>query len=167
MELSVIIPVHNEEHCISSLCKELEGVLSILKKEYEVIFIDDGSYERTAEKISRICKIDKNIKLVSFTRRFGLSAALAAGFEVATGETVVSMDGDLQNDPKDMGMLLTELYKGYDIVCGYRKKRHDALLSRRLSSFVANRVGMFIFGLSIHDFSTTYRELTEEMLCKI
>jgi glycosyltransferase involved in cell wall biosynthesis len=156
--------LHNEESCVKILYAELEQAFAMLYKSYEVLFIDDGSNDHTAEIIKQICEKNKNIHLISFSKRFGLSAALAAGISSARGDVVVCMDGDLQNKPDDMHLLLSELSKGYDMVCGYRKKRKDALISRCLPSFITNRLGMLLFGLRIHDFSTTYKACKKHVL---
>ncbi len=157
MDLSIIIPVYNEELSINTLYKELKSVLGFLNKTYEIIFINDGSVDSTEEKIIELIKKDNVVRLITFVKNFGLSSALLAGFKHAIGDLIVSMDGDLQHDPKDIPSLLKEIDKGYDLVCGYRKVRSDNILFRRMPSVLANKLGRVMFNLGVHDFSTTLR----------
>lgn len=157
IDLSIVIPVFNEALNIEPLYRELKEALDITKKHYEIIYVDDGSSDGTVDKVIKIIRADKNVHLISFTKNFGMSAALAAGFKFARGRTVVSMDGDLQHDPKDIPRFLQEVENGYDLVCGYRKNRCDKKLTKRWSSLLANKIGKKIFNLDIHDFSTTLK----------
>ncbi len=158
MDLSVIIPVYNEASSIRPLYEELNRVLpELFGLNYEIIFINDGSEDATASQVAGVMKNDSRVYLISFTRHFGLSAGLAAGFEFAKGEVFVSMDGDLQHDPQDIPRLLHELHKGYDLVCGNRKMPRYTSFTRNLCSLSANYIGRIFFGVPIHDLSTTFR----------
>jgi glycosyltransferase involved in cell wall biosynthesis len=116
-----------------------------------MVFVDDGSRDRTFEILASIHKQDASVRVVRFRKNFGQTAAMAAGFERAKGELIVSMDGDLQNDPADIPKLLAKLREGYDVVCGWRKNRKDKLISRRIPSLVANRLIGLVTGVHIHD----------------
>lgn len=151
MRLSVIVPVYNEEANVVPLHAELTSALKELDIAYEVIFVDDGSRDETPGRLASICEEDGRVQVLRFSRNFGQTAAIQAGFDHAAGEIVVTMDGDLQNDPADIGRLLVIIEEGYDIVAGWRKKRQDTLLSRRLPSVVANWIIRRLVGGSIHD----------------
>jgi glycosyltransferase involved in cell wall biosynthesis len=149
--ISIVVPVYNEEESIELLYHKIRGVCSKLGSSYEMVFVDDGSRDRTFEILASIHKQDASVRVVRFRKNFGQTAAMAAGFERAKGELIVSMDGDLQNDPADIPKLLAKLREGYDVVCGWRKNRKDKLISRRIPSLVANRLIGLVTGVHIHD----------------
>ena len=149
--ISIVVPVYNEEESIAPLYHKIRGVCSRLGSSYEMVFVDDGSRDRTFEILASIHKQDASVRVVRFRKNFGQTAAMAAGFERAKGELIVSMDGDLQNDPADIPKLLAKLREGYDVVCGWRKNRKDKLISRRIPSLVANRLIGLVTGVHIHD----------------
>jgi glycosyltransferase involved in cell wall biosynthesis len=156
--LSIVIPVYNEEKNVEILFKELSNVIDSLGKPYEIIFVDDGSSDATVECLTKIIENEKQektkpieIRLIKFSRNFGQTAAMQAGFDFAKGEVIVSLDGDLQNDPGDIPKLLETLNQGYDVVCGWRKDRKDKALTRILPSKVANWIIGKITGVQIHD----------------
>ena len=128
--VSIIVPVYNEEESVPILYKAIKDVMDDTGLQYEIIFIDDGSADNTFSLLSSIQKIDNNVVVISFRRNFGQTAAMAAGFDYARGEIIVTMDADLQNDPKDIPRLL-EKAKEYDVVSGWRKNRKDPFFSRR------------------------------------
>ena len=130
-DLSVIIPTYNEEGNVMPLYTELRGVLSALQKTYEVVFIDDGSTDRTFVTLTDIAKSDDRVRIIKFRKNFGQTAATAAGFKYAQGKVIIAMDADLQNDPADIVPLLEKVEQGFDVVSGWRKNR---LPSRRPSS---------------------------------
>ena len=149
--LSVAVPVYNEEDSVCLLYEKIRVVCESLNKDYEIIFVDDGSSDRTLEILAKIQKNDAHVKAVSFRKNYGQTAAMAAGFDCAQGENVVSMDGDLQNDPSDIPMLLKKMEDGYDVVCGWRKNRQDKFWSRRFPSIIANWIIGRVTGVRIHD----------------
>ena len=159
MDLSIIIPVYNEVSNVKALYDELSSVMCthLSNVKYEIIYVDDGSEDATADQVSGISEIDAHVRLISFTKRFGLSAALSAGFDQAQGTVIVSMDGDLQHDPKDIPKLLNELNKRYDLVCGNRRDRLNEIFNRYFFSVSANYIARLLFGMNIHDVSTTFR----------
>ncbi|MFN4320047.1 MAG: glycosyltransferase family 2 protein, partial [Aquificaceae bacterium] len=136
--LSIVIPAYNEEENVPLLYQKLREVLKDFDKDYEIIFVDDGSTDGTWERLMAIAKEDKRVKLIRFRKNYGQTAAMYAGFQHAIGEVIITMDADLQNDPEDIPKLLEKLEEGYDIVSGWRKDRKDPFFSRRLPSIVAN-----------------------------
>jgi glycosyltransferase involved in cell wall biosynthesis len=151
MDLSIVIPLYNEEECVNALYASLKVVCDRLNLKYEIIFVDDGSTDDTYTKLSMLHDKDPAVKIVKFRKNYGQTAAMAAGFHAARGKNVVSMDGDLQNDPADIPRLLARLNEGYDVVCGWRKDRKDKLITRRIPSVMANWLIAKITGVSIHD----------------
>lgn len=149
--ISIVVPVFNEEESVEPLYHRIREACSSLSATCEMVFVDDGSRDRTFEILTSIHKRDPAVKVVRFRKNFGQTAAMAAGFERADGEFIVSMDGDLQNDPADIPKLLHKLQEGYDVVCGWRKDRKDKLITRRIPSVVANRLIGLVTGVPIHD----------------
>jgi len=149
--ISIVVPVYNEEDNISPLYRKIREACEALGKPYEIVFVDDGSRDRTFERLRGIHNYNARVKVIRFRKNYGQTAAMAAGFEHAQGEVIISMDGDLQNDPADIPRLLAKLEEGYDVVCGWRKERKDKLISRRIPSVVANWLIGKITGVPIHD----------------
>ncbi len=166
-KISVIIPVFNEEENISPLYERLTSVLTRVGKDYEVIFIDDGSSDGTLGLLRPICKKDSRIKFISFSRNFGQTSALSAGIDFSKGSIIIPMDGDLQNDPEDIPLLLQKIEEGYDVVSGWRKERKDTFLRRRLPSVIANKVISFIGGVRLHDYGCTLKAYRKDILKNI
>jgi len=150
-ELSIVIPVFDEEPNVEPLCLELMEALQAVTDSYEVIFVDDGSRDGTLDRLRVIAARHSNVKVLRFGRNFGQSAAIQAGFDAAVGRVVVTMDGDLQNDPADIGLLLKKLEEGYDVVSGWRQVRQDLLLTRRIPSQAANWLIAKVTRVPIHD----------------
>lgn len=163
LDLSVVIPVFNEEGSVGELVQRLVAVLETMGSTWEVIFVDDGSCDRTVEILRQANLQDPRVKLVRFRRNFGQTAALAAGFDFAAGEVVVTMDGDLQNDPADIPRLVAKIGEGFDLVNGWRVKRQDTFLTRRLPSQVANWLISFITGVKLHDYGCTLKAFRHEV----
>ncbi len=157
MKISVVIPIYNEEENITALYEELFQVLQDIKYSYEIIFIDDGSSDRSLELLDQISKTDVSVVVVSFRRNFGQTAAMSAGFDYAQGDIIITMDGDLQNDPHDIPEMIKKMESGYDVVTGWRFERKDPFLSRRLPSMVANRIISWITGVHLHDYGCTLK----------
>lgn len=163
MELSVVIPLYNEEENVEKLHEKLREVLSNLEISHEIIYIDDGSLDGTLRILEEIQKRDPNVVVLSFRRNFGQTAAFAAGFDFARGDIVITMDGDLQNDPADIPKLL-EAIKDADLVSGWRKNRKDPFFSRRLPSIIANWLIGKVTGVKIHDYGCSLKAYRREVV---
>lgn len=165
--LSILIPVFNEEENISPLYDRLMTALKKTGRTYEVIFIDDGSSDGTLEILLNINQRNPNIKVISFSRNFGQTAALSAGIDFSKGDIIIPMDGDLQNDPEDIMSLLQQIEGGYDVVSGWRKDRKDPFLTRRLPSSIANKIISLIGGVYLHDYGCTLKAYRRDILKNI
>lgn len=163
MKLSVVIPIYNERENIRPLYDALAKVLPHCPGPYELVLVDDGSTDGSAVELDRLARADAAVKVVRFRRNFGQTAALMAGLDFASGETVVTMDGDLQNEPGDIPMMVAKLDEGYDLVHGWRKERHDALVSRKLPSRIANWLISRVTGFPVHDLGCTLKALRREV----
>ncbi|WP_461830221.1 glycosyltransferase family 2 protein [Aquifex sp.] len=155
--ISIVIPAYNEEENIPILYERLKKVLENLGEDYEIIFVDDGSTDRTYEILKEIAQKDKKVKVIRFRRNFGQTAAMYAGFEHAKGDVIITMDADLQNDPEDIPRLLEKMKEGYDIVSGWRKDRKDPFFSRKLPSMIANWIISKVTGVHLHDYGCTLK----------
>ncbi len=155
--LSVVVPVYNEEENIPELIERIWGSLSDVNYSFEVIVVDDGSTDRTADVLRSLKARYRQLKVVIFRRNFGQSAAMTAGFDLASGNIVVTMDGDLQNDPADIPLVVERLEEGYDVVAGWRKDRKDALVSRLLPSKIANWIIGKTTGVRLHDYGCSLK----------
>ena len=149
--LSIVVPVYNEEENVRLLFEKIQAVCETIGEPYEVLFVDDGSRDGTFAVLSELSKQFPELVVIRFQKNAGQTAAMAAGFEFARGQQIVSMDGDLQNDPSDVPQLLQKLDEGYDLVCGWRKQRQDKFLTRRVPSIVANWIIGRVTGVPIHD----------------
>jgi glycosyltransferase involved in cell wall biosynthesis len=163
-DLSVVIPIRNEAPSLVELLRELTEVLAALGRPYEILIIDDGSTDESFAILSRLQAVDAQLRVIRFRRNFGQTAAFAAGFDHARGRFIVTSDGDLQNDPRDIPKLLEMLERGYDIVCGWRKVRKDAFVSRRLPSTVANRLISIATGVHLHDYGCSLKIFRAEVV---
>ncbi len=155
-KISVVIPVYNEEDNVRPLYDKLKKVLESLETEYEIIFVNDGSTDKTQERLEEICRNDKRVKVIEFLRNFGQTPAMVAGIDHADGDVIITMDGDLQNDPEDIPNLLEKLSEGYDVVSGWRKERKDSI-TRVIPSKIANWLIGKITGVKIHDYGCTLK----------
>ena len=151
ISISVVVPVYNELENVTLLYQSIRDVMKTIHKPYEIILVDDGSTDGTREKMRELAKGDPCLKILLFRRNFGQSAAMAAGFRTARGEMIVAMDGDLQNDPKDIPNLLGKIEEGYDVVSGWRKNRKDKLIVRKIPSKIANRLICSVTDVQLHD----------------
>jgi glycosyltransferase involved in cell wall biosynthesis len=167
MKLSVVVPCFNESECLPQLFAELDRMASGISHDVEFILVDDGSKDRTPEMLTAQARADPRFKAVLFRRNFGQTAAMVAGFDHATGDVVVPLDADLQNDPADIPRLITELERGFDVVSGWRKNRQDKLLSRRFPSVLANRLIARVGGVDIHDYGCTLKAYRKHILDEI
>lgn len=157
MELSVIIPVFNEEENIAPLYHKLKSVLSSFGKDYEIIFVDDGSMDESFKILESLAKEDERVKVIGFRRNFGQTAALSAGFDAAKGAIIIPMDADGQNDPQDIPRLAGKIKEGCDVVSGWRRKRKDDFFRRRLPSLFANKLISWMTGVYLHDYGCTLK----------
>jgi glycosyltransferase involved in cell wall biosynthesis len=157
MELSVVIPVYNEEENVEPLVSELTTVLSRLQQTYEIVIVDDGSRDGTFAKLRVLLAQRPELTIMRLKRNFGQTAAVAAGLAHASGETVILMDGDAQNDPADIPAMLAKLAEGNDLVAGWRFNRKDPFLNRRLPSMIANRLISWATQVKLHDYGCTLK----------
>ncbi|MCS6782072.1 MAG: glycosyltransferase family 2 protein [Gloeomargarita sp. SKYBB_i_bin120] len=162
--LSVVIPIYNEVDNIPHLIPAVTEVLQSTGWDYEVICVDDGSRDGSTERLRHLAQERYDLKVVVLRRNYGQTAALAAGFDQATGDVVVTLDGDLQNDPQDIPRLLDKLAEGYDLVCGWRQYRQDPGLTRLLPSRVANWLIGRVTGVPLHDYGCTLKAYRRELL---
>ncbi len=156
-EISVVVPIYNEEESIPQLYERLTTELEKLGKPYEIIAADDGSRDRSFALLSEYAARDPRLRVVRFRRNFGQTAAFSAGFDRARGRVVITIDADLQNDPADIGTLLAKVDEGYDVVSGWRERRQDPFLNRRLPSIIANRLISQVTGVALHDYGCSLK----------
>src|SRR6202158_4270280 len=162
--LSIVIPVHNEEHSILPLYDRLTRVLVEMRRQYEILFVDDASNDRSFELLANLVQTDPHLKVLRLRRNFGQTAALAAGFHEARGKVVIAMDGDLQHAPEDIPALLEKIDEGYDIASGWRKERVDNPITRKIPSRIANWLMAKASGIELRDFGTTFKAYRAEVL---
>lgn len=163
IDISVVIPVYNEEESVTPLVKKVSEALLDFGRTFEIIVVDDGSTDSTVKVLKGLKSRHPELKIIVFRRNFGQSAAMTAGFDLAQGKVVVSMDGDLQNDPKDIPKLIAKLEEGYDLVSGWRKDRQDRFLDRRLPSIIANAIIGRSTGVKLHDYGCSLKAYTNEV----
>jgi glycosyltransferase involved in cell wall biosynthesis len=163
MTISVVIPLYNEEENVQELHSRLKSVLDKLDTDYELLFIDDGSSDNTLKLLQDIQLQDNTVVVLSLRRNFGQTAAFAAGFDYSRGDIIITMDGDLQNDPNDIPKLI-ELMKDNDLVSGWRKKRKDPFISRRLPSIMANWLISKVTGVNLHDYGCSLKAYKRDVI---
>jgi glycosyltransferase involved in cell wall biosynthesis len=164
LDLSIVVPIYDEESNIPILYREFVTVLTQLGKSFEILFINDGSHDGSLGRLTELAKEDSRIKVISFGRNFGQTAAMSAGFQFASGEIVLPFDGDLQNDPADIPKILDKLAEGYDVVSCWRRDRKDRWLSRKIPSILANRLISLVSGVHLHDYGCTLKAYRKEIL---
>ena len=164
LNLSVVVPLYNEEESLPHLVNQLISALRPAGETFELVLVDDGSSDRTAEVLAQVSSDVPEVVAVLLRKNYGQTAAMAAGFDVAGGEVIVSLDGDLQNDPADIPMLLAKLREGYDLVSGWRHQRQDAALQRKLPSRLANRLIGRVTGVRLHDYGCSLKAYRREVL---
>jgi glycosyltransferase involved in cell wall biosynthesis len=165
-EVTVVVPLLNEQDNIKNLYQQITQALTG-KYAYEMIFIDDGSTDDSFARLAQLQKTDNKIRVIRFRRNFGQTAALSAGFDHAKGKVIAALDADLQNDPADIPAMIEKLHEGYDVVSGWRKKRHDNAVRRRMPSMIANWCIAEITGVKLHDFGCTLKTYKKEILNEI
>lgn len=163
VDLSIVIPLYNEEENVQLLFDELKAVMDKLGRTYEIILVDDGSKDKTHEVLTKIAEGDDNVVVMRFRRNFGQTAALSAGIERARGEVIIPMDGDLQNDPADIPRLLEKMNEGFECVSGWRKARKDSG-ARVLPSKIANALISRLSGVYIHDYGCTMKAYKRDVI---
>jgi glycosyltransferase involved in cell wall biosynthesis len=163
VDLSIVIPFYNEHKNISFLLDEIYQALRPTNWTYEVVAIDDGSRDGTYELLKKELARFTHFRLIRFRKNFGQTAAMAAGFDSAEGEIIVTLDGDLQNDPADIPRLMEKMSEGFDIVSGWREKRKDPFLTRRLPSHWANKIISWVTGVKLHDYGCTLKAFRREV----
>src|SRR4051812_2380960 len=163
MSISVVVPICNELDNIPLLYQQLAAVLPSLNKPWEVLFVDDGSTDGSSNRLKDIASRDGRVKVVRFRRNYGQTAAVQAGIQHATGDVIITLDGDLQNDPLDIPTLVAKLDEGYDLVHGWRKLRQDTLLTRKVPSRIANWLISRVTRFPIHDLGCTLKAMRREV----
>ena len=164
MTLSVVIPLYNEEESLSMLVAQLLGSLRPLGEPFELVLVDDGSSDRTAELLQELSRTTPELVAVLLRRNYGQTAAMAAGFDASRGDEIVTLDGDLQNDPADIPMIVEKLRQGYDLVSGWRHQRQDAAISRLLPSKLANKLIARVTGVRLHDYGCSLKAYRRELV---
>jgi len=165
VELSVIVPVYNEEASLPELHAALKQALPDADLAWEVIYINDGSHDRSMQVLDALAAEDpQHVRVVDFRRNFGQTAAIAAGIDYSTGNVIVLMDADLQNDPADIPMMVDHIHQGYDVVSGWRVKRQDTFLTRTLPSRIANWLISTVTGVHLHDYGCTLKAYRREVI---
>ena len=163
-DISVFIPVYNEEESLEILNNKIKDSLDSTNYSYEVIYVDDGSRDRSFEILKSFAQASSNIKVVKFRRNFGQTAAMSAGIDVAEGKVLIPMDSDLQNDPADIPRLMEKIDEGFDVVSGWRKNRKDTFINRKLPSMIANKIISWLSGVNLHDYGCTLKAYKCEVL---
>ena len=163
-DLSIVIPVFNESSNLPELYREITEACQNLKKSYEIIFVDDGSKDDSFLVCIQLYKKDPRIRVIQLRKNFGQTAALSAGFDHARGNIIITLDADLQNDPQDFGLLIAKIEEGYDLVSGWRVKRKDRFVTRRLPSILANWLISKITGVKLHDYGCTLKAFRREII---
>ena len=164
---SIVVPFHNEEENVTALYDQLKAVMEQVGDDFELVFVDDGSRDRTYRLLEEIAAVDSRVLVVKLRRNFGQTSALAAGFDHAQGDFILAMDGDLQHDPSEIPNFLAKLEEGYDVVSGWRKQRIDNFVMRRIPSRIANWLMAKLSGVDIHDFGTTFKAYRREVIHNI
>jgi glycosyltransferase involved in cell wall biosynthesis len=164
---SIVVPFHNEEENVTALYARLKQVMEQVGDSFELVLVDDGSSDRSYKLLEEIAAVDSRVLVVKLRRNFGQTSALAAGFDNASGEFILSMDGDLQHDPNEIPNFLEKLEEGYDVVSGWRKERIDNFVMRRIPSRCANWLMAKLSDVDIHDFGTTFKAYRREVIQNI
>jgi glycosyltransferase involved in cell wall biosynthesis len=167
MSISVVVPICNELENVQPLYVQLCTVLSSLGRDWEVLFVDDGSTDGSRRALAEIAERDCHVKVISFRRNYGQTAAMQAGIQHADGDIIVTLDGDLQNDPLDIPVVVGKLEEGFDLVHGWRKQRQDTLLTRKLPSRIANWLISRVTGFPIHDLGCTLKAMRREIALEL
>jgi glycosyltransferase involved in cell wall biosynthesis len=163
MSVSVVVPIYNEVETLPLLHRAITDVMQPLGRPYELILVNDGSRDGSTQALEALAQADPNVKVIDFRRNYGQTAAMQAGIQAASNDVVVLLDGDLQNDPTDIPMMLAKLEEGYDLVHGWRKKRQDAFINRKLPSKIANWIISKVTGFPVHDLGCSLKAIRTEI----
>src|ERR1041385_4346098 len=163
-EISIFLPVYNEEPNLLPLHAKLNEALKALGRSAEIVYVDDGSTDGSLKILSQLAEMDPRVRVVALRRNYGQTAAMAAGIDAASGKVLIPMDADLQNDPADITRLLDKLDEGYDVVSGWRKNRKDKMVTRKIPSMIANRLISWIGGVPLHDYGCSLKAYRRESL---
>lgn len=164
VNFSIVVPIYNEEDNISDLYRAIITALDATDTDYEIIMVDDGSADGSFSALKAIAAQDLRVKVIRFRRNFGQTAAMSAGFDAASGDIIIPMDGDLQNDPADIPRLIEKLHEGYDVVSGWRSDRKDTFVTRKIPSILANALISRLTGVHLHDYGCTLKAYRREVL---
>ncbi|MCE2928901.1 MAG: glycosyltransferase family 2 protein [Candidatus Caenarcaniphilales bacterium] len=164
VDVSIFIPVYNEEESLEILQNKIETSMQATNISYEIVYVDDGSKDKSFEILEKIASNKKNVKVIKFRRNFGQTAAMSAGIDAASGRVLIPMDSDLQNDPADIPRLMGKINEGYDVVSGWRKNRKDTFVDRKLPSMIANKLISWLSGVNLHDYGCTLKAYRCEVL---
>ena len=162
--ISIVIPVFNESESIGYLLDEIINVMHAHKFNFELIVVNDGSQDQTSSVLDKLTIRIKELLVVSLRKNYGQTAAMAAGFDNSKGEIVITLDGDLQNDPNDIPKLVSNINEGYDLICGWRYDRKDKLINRRIPSKIANKLIAKVTGLNLHDYGCSLKAFKKEII---
>ena len=162
--ISIIVPVFNESESIALLLDEVVNVMSSHKFNFELIVVNDGSKDNTHQVLNQLTLKIKELSVISLRKNYGQTAAMSAGFDNSKGDIVITLDGDLQNDPNDIPLLISEINKGYDLVCGWRFDRKDKLINRKIPSKIANKFIAYVTGLKLHDYGCSLKAFKKEII---
>jgi glycosyltransferase involved in cell wall biosynthesis len=162
--ISVTVPIYNEEENLPLLYERVRDALAGIGRPWELVLVNDGSTDGSRAVLDQLAANDKRVKVIHFRRNFGQTAAMMAGIDFATGEIIIPMDGDLQNDPADIPRLIAALDEGYDVVSGWRKDRQDARITRKLPSFLANRLISRVLGVRLHDYGCSLKAYRRDVI---
>src|SRR5687767_15651247 len=163
-EVSIFLPVYNEEPNLMPLHAKLDEALKTLDRSAEIVYVDDGSTDGSLKILREISELDPRVRVVALRRNYGQTAAMAAGIDAASGKVLIPMDADLQNDPADIARLLEKLDEGYDVVSGWRRNRQDKLVSRKIPSQIANRIISWIGGVHLHDYGCSLKAYRRDVI---
>ena len=162
--VSIIVPIYNESESVELLTKEILKVMNANNIYFELILVNDGSNDSTLQILNKLSLNIEELKVLNLRKNYGQTAAMAAGFDYTNGEIIISLDGDLQNDPNDIPKLIQTIKEGYDLVCGWRFERKDKLISRRIPSKIANKLIGFVTGINLHDYGCSLKAFRKEIV---
>jgi len=162
--VSIVVPIYNESESVELLTKEILKVMNANNIYFELILVNDGSNDSTLQILNKLSLNIKELKVLNLRKNYGQTAAMAAGFDYTNGEIIISLDGDLQNDPNDIPKLIQTIKEGYDLVCGWRFERKDKLISRRIPSKLANKLIGFVTGINLHDYGCSLKAFRKEIV---